>query len=144
MVSICLQYYQRSIYVYSLFSVILKLIITLTVHFKKNNVCSSRHFWSCYKVVFGHLYSFKLTVLFVTFKLNCKLQFNCIVFQFKTTKLYLWLINNNQLLMLVLILYCPKYQAERCRAICLTTISWFKRFHHCNIKTILTIILCYK
>ena len=41
-----------------------KLIITFTVHsLKKSNVYSPRHFRSSYKVVFGHLYLVKLTVL---------------------------------------------------------------------------------
>ena len=30
---------------------------------KKCNVYSPRHFWSCYKVIFGHLYSVMLTIL---------------------------------------------------------------------------------
>ena len=52
-----------------LFSVILKLIITFTVHLKNSPlyyVYSPLHFRSCYQVIFGHLYSVKLTGLIWT------------------------------------------------------------------------------
>ena len=50
--------------VYSSFSVILETHLNVySTQLKKSNVYSPRHFWSSYKVVFGHLYSVKLTVL---------------------------------------------------------------------------------
>ena len=56
------------LYVYSSFSVILEIHYNIySTQLKKNNVYSPHHFWSSYKVVFGHLYSVKLTVLSKTY-----------------------------------------------------------------------------
>ena len=58
------------------FSVILILVVTFTVVIfgqiqwkKKCNVNTPRHFWSCYKVIFGHLYLVMLAILFISLRM---------------------------------------------------------------------------